>query len=750
MSEEGYGGKPNITDGVVELKPSKSYQTKSLFVHSLSDAVTAENLTELFSQSYPIKHATVVRDPVTKQSKGYGFVTFADAEDAIMAMDSFNGSSFEGRKMKIKPAEPRQRSNNSGETPCLKVPSVQLAGIKNERRRGGFDEQSPTKLIIRNLPWTIKRPKQLADLFQSYGKVKHATLPAKKPGLLAGFGFVVLRGRKNAEKALKGMNGKSIEGRILAVDWAVEKKVWDTTQAATERGMSSNQLTPKPSSVVLNGDGNGSVSSNDDNDNQSNDHGALSDPDKEVESPNNDEASAIDEPDQVPRNEAKNFQMSTCFIRNLPFNATDQFLREHFSPFGPIRYARIVLDSATGRSRGTGFVCFYRQEDADACLRESPRALEKASTADRGRPFSLIKQSLLEDFKTDDSGRYTLGGRVLQVSRAVDKSEAARLKTVGSSSRDVRERDKRRLYLLSEGTIPSNTPLYGQLDFAEIKLREDSIQQRQTLIRSNPSLHLSLTRLSVRNLPRNITSKTLKALAREAIVGFARDVKAGLRNRLSKEELSRGGAELKETEKARKVKGKGIVRQAKIVFEGREGKKVSEDSGAGRSRGYGFIEYTSHRWALMGLRWLNGYDAGNALNKEKGTVAAGEGILEKKRLIVEFAIENAQVVGRRQEKEANARERSILSFEKKRGETSFQATRSLSRDTLMARTRKGMKRKREPDQTPGVVDSAVSATASNKNRSNANTSHDFTELTKRQRVIGKKRMIQRSRKEREV
>jgi nucleolar protein 4 len=31
-------------------------------------------------------------------------------------------------------------------------------------------------------------------LFRSYGKVKHVTIPKKKPGLLAGFGFVVMRG----------------------------------------------------------------------------------------------------------------------------------------------------------------------------------------------------------------------------------------------------------------------------------------------------------------------------------------------------------------------------------------------------------------------------------------------------------------------------------------------------------------------------------------------------------------------------
>jgi nucleolar protein 4 len=183
-------------------------------------------------------------------------------------------------------------------------------------------------------------------------------------------------------------------------------------------------------------------------------------------------------------------------------------------------------------------------------------------------------------------------------------------------------------------------------------MREASAKQRQALIKSNPTLHLSLTRLSIRNIPRGLSSKDLKALAREAVVGFAKDVKRGARSQLSKEELERGSVEMKEAERNRKAKGKGIVRQAKIVFEGREGGKVTEDSGAGRSRGYGFVEYVSHRWALMGLRWLNGHAVGYGTIDEKSTTDfKGELPERKKRLIVEFAIENAQVVVRRQERE---------------------------------------------------------------------------------------------------
>ena len=42
-----------------------------------------------------------------------------------------------------------------------------------------------------------------------------------------------------------------------------------------------------------------------------------------------------------------------------------------FRAFGPLRYARITMDAATGRSRGTGFVCFWNKEDADKAIEQS-------------------------------------------------------------------------------------------------------------------------------------------------------------------------------------------------------------------------------------------------------------------------------------------------------------------------------------------------------------------------------------------
>lgn len=652
--------KQKLSDGVVaaidaseenvehneNLAKAKPEQRRSLFIRALPPTATTETLTELFSESYPIKHATAVTNPETKECKGYGFVTFADAEDAQRAKEEFNGHMLDGRKLRIELAAPRQREDGkSGDAE---------KGTKKVVERPAKPQPLSCRLIVRNLPWTIKNENQLTKLFLSYGKVKQAYIPRKggAGGLSSGFGFVVMRGRKNAEKALASVNGKEVDGRTLAVDWAVDKETYE--------GLTNGGDKVAPSDEELDDDAEDEDDGEDHD--QDDDEEDMSDQDEDGEHDAEDDIDVEVDGEKVTDNDKTDDRSNTLFVRNLPFTCTDEDLEDHFAQFGSTRYARVVMDYETGRSKGTGFICFYNKDDADTCIRSAPRRLVP-SGAEKAKE-SQPQNSLLQNDATDPSGQHTLDGRVLHVSRAVNKQEASRLSEDGVAHRSKRDKDKRRLYLLSEGTIPSNSKMWELLAPSERTMREASAKQRKTLIEKNPSLHMSLTRLSIRNIPRSIDSKELKALAREAIVGFATELKEGKRQRLSKEELARGGEVMATAEATRKKAGKGLVRQAKIVFEGAGGSKVSEDTGAGRSRGYGFIEYYTHRSALMGLRWLNGHAVGYQVKTDEGgkkkarAVNPDEVQDRKKRLIVEFAIENAQVVQRRSENEAKARDRS--------------------------------------------------------------------------------------------
>ncbi|OQE91829.1 hypothetical protein PENNAL_c0008G00955 [Penicillium nalgiovense] len=707
--------KVETTTPAAEAETAQNKRT--LFVRSLPTSATTESLAEYFSQSYIIKHAVVVCDKETKVSKGFGFVTFADVEDAESALKELNGSKFDGKIIRVDYAESRKREIDEKVGRSVPTAASRESKKQKEEERG---QGLPPKLIVRNLPWSIKEPEDLNVLFRSFGKVKFATLP-KRNGKLSGFGFITMRGRKNAERALQMINGKEIDGRQLAVDWAVEKDVWETTkkeddEKEDDEEEEEEQKEEKESDDVDMEDA----------------EGALEEPsdDETSSEEDDDEDEDLDELDDLDDDEAEEKDernATTIFIRNLPFTATDQVLYDHFKThFGPLRYARVVLDYETERPRGTGFACFWKPDDANTCIREAPRGAEAmAPNKDKPKSNTAIKHSVLQDENSDPSGRYTLEGRVLQVARAVSKGQAAKLEEEGVSRRMVRDTDKRRLYLLGEGTIPSNSPLYKKLSPSEVKMREDSYKQRETFIKKNPALHLSLTRLAIRNLPRHINSKDLKQLARESVVNFAKDVKAGARQPLSKEEQQRSRDTMKELEQLRKQKKMGIVRQAKVVFETREGTKVSEKSGGGRSRGYGFIEFFTHRHALMSLRWLNCHSMAvppSAQDPEDR---------DKKSLVVEFAIENAQVVKRRNELQAKSREPKPKRSDDAEGDGDRSQKRKRS-DTRGGKGKDGRDAKRgKTENGKGPKDGK---------------SEEEDKAAKRNRIIGQKRMKRKSRK----
>ena len=642
----------------------KIHSNNTLFIRSLPYGATAEDLITHFSFVAPVKHAHIVLDPVTQKSRGFGFVTFTEDEDARKAVEEVEGKEFQGRELKVEVAEARHRTRH---------------GIQDDVRE---EKPKPTKeevekrnprLIVRNLSWNIRKPEQLLEVFRKYGKVLDVIIPQKKgaparSGLLAGFAFVTMKRYRHAQKAIEELNGMSISGRNVAVDWAVEKDKWEKIKQV---GGDVDMITAPPDESDSSDDDAQEIKEEEGHQEGIDEHIDETDDnedDNEDGEDDEDDYEDIDDEDENKEEAIKHDNSLSLFLRNVPFSATDQSLHAHFTEhFGPVRYARVVMDWETERPRGTAFVALYNQENYLDCLRNAPKPPPPGS-----------KPSLLQNESQDPDGKYTIDGRVLIVTKAVDKNEAGKLANKNSSVREAAMRDKRRLYLLTEGNIPSNSPLYTKLSPSERALREASVKQRKSLIQNNPSLHLSLTRLSIRNIPRSITAKDLKFLAREAVVGFSAEVKAGKRQPLSKEELSRGGEEEKEAEVERRRKGKGVIRQVKIVEE------KSGGGAGGRSRGYGFIEYVSHRWALMGLRWLNGREVGGGLelpvanipgrseritmqakalaekvgvkDKPKKPVRPDVPQEKKKRLIAEFALENTQVVHRRKETEKKWRD----------------------------------------------------------------------------------------------
>ncbi|BEI86295.1 hypothetical protein CcaverHIS002_0605820 [Cutaneotrichosporon cavernicola] len=597
------------------------------------------------------------------------------------------------------------------------------------------------RLIVRNLAWETTEA-DLRATFLPFGPIQAIdlpTLPSKlptepgKPALpprARGFAFVWFMARKDAEKAMAAVNGKPIkaapnaavakgkqgrlakkgevgDGRPVAVDWAMSKEKFE---GAKKQDVKADEGSEEESGSSSDSDSDSSDSGSDDSESDDEEEvDAQVDADIDMEDASGD-SSSDDSDDSDDSDEGSDEEDededegpvkpklpdtdvgSTLFLRNVPYEATEQEVGSLFQSFGPIRYAKVTIDHATGRTRGTGFVCFWNKEHADAAIAEADRVAFETGTAapgkaggERKNPFAL-PSVLTADPSSSLASRLVLHGRTLNVSRAVTRETAGHLAEDNQRARE--KGDKRNTYLMREGVVFPNSPAAAALPPSE------------TLLRSNPSLYISKTRLSIRQLPLFVTDRGLKRLGIHAVRAFDDEVKAGTREGLTRIEQDDDtlSAALEGRTKKKGERPTSVV-QSKIV---RQNEKVDPLTGRGRSKGYGFLELRSHREALKVLRWANNNEAvgplllewwnaeiadireharkeleavkggkegketkeelESRLKKLDGRVGEGDernggGMRGGKTLMIEFSVENVQVVRRRVEKVSGPRER---------------------------------------------------------------------------------------------
>ncbi|XP_072260920.1 cold-inducible RNA-binding protein B-like isoform X1 [Pyxicephalus adspersus] len=72
-----------------------------LFIGGLSFDTNEQSLEQVFSKYGQVSDVVVVKDRETKRSRGFGFVTFENPDDAKDAMQAMNGMSVDGRQIRV-------------------------------------------------------------------------------------------------------------------------------------------------------------------------------------------------------------------------------------------------------------------------------------------------------------------------------------------------------------------------------------------------------------------------------------------------------------------------------------------------------------------------------------------------------------------------------------------------------------------------------------------------------------------------
>ncbi len=86
-----------------------------LYVGGLSFSTTSEALREQFAQFGTVESATVITDRYTNNSRGFGFVEMATAEEAQNAISKLNGQRVDDRVIRVELANPQGSRAGGGE-----------------------------------------------------------------------------------------------------------------------------------------------------------------------------------------------------------------------------------------------------------------------------------------------------------------------------------------------------------------------------------------------------------------------------------------------------------------------------------------------------------------------------------------------------------------------------------------------------------------------------------------------------------
>lgn len=100
---------------------------KKLYVGGLPYSTTDDELRAAFAQVGEVESANVIMDKMTGRSRGFGFVTMPNDEDATKAIETMNGADMGGRSITVNEAKP-----------LAERPPRREGGFRGGNRGGGY------------------------------------------------------------------------------------------------------------------------------------------------------------------------------------------------------------------------------------------------------------------------------------------------------------------------------------------------------------------------------------------------------------------------------------------------------------------------------------------------------------------------------------------------------------------------------------------------------------------------------------
>lgn len=167
----------------------------NLIVNYLPQTMTQEEIRSLFSSIGDVESCKLIRDKVTGQSLGYGFVNYHRPEDAEKAINTLNGLRLQNKTIKVSFARPSSEA--------IKGANLYVSGLpKNMAQQDLENLFSPFGRIITS--------RILCDNITVRQFVGGAG--DNVPCLSKGVGFIRFDQRIEAERAIQELNGTIPKG----------------------------------------------------------------------------------------------------------------------------------------------------------------------------------------------------------------------------------------------------------------------------------------------------------------------------------------------------------------------------------------------------------------------------------------------------------------------------------------------------------------------------------------------------------
>ena len=85
----------------------------NIYIGNLAQNVQEEDLKTLFSEHGKVESVKIIRDMVTKISKGFGFIEMLVKDEARKALDVLNSYDLKGKRLVVNEARPKKERGSN-------------------------------------------------------------------------------------------------------------------------------------------------------------------------------------------------------------------------------------------------------------------------------------------------------------------------------------------------------------------------------------------------------------------------------------------------------------------------------------------------------------------------------------------------------------------------------------------------------------------------------------------------------------